>query len=480
MHTDTRLQHKKLAVFFGTELWERYGFYIVQSLLTLFLALNYGWEDENIYLLTGSFTALTYLSPLVGGFIADRLLGQKISIISGIIILIISYCGLAASHSILTLEATLAGIAVGTGLLKPNISSLLGNIYPPDSPKKESGFTIFYMGITSGIILGTTFPSIIYQHFGWSLAFASAVLGMVFSLSIFLFGMLRYKLKDYHNPILTTGKVLSALAAMSSLWILAFLVLLYPDFANIAFGLIVLWSAGYILYSASHESKEQAKKTLTIGLLCIMSVIFWAFYFQMFTSLTLFIARLVQPEFLGMLFPAPYYVSVQSIGMLVFGYVLAKLYVYQNPLKQEISMGKKFLASVFLMTLAYGLIAFIANTTHTGNLISPLWLIPAYLLISLAELLLSPTGLCAITVMSDHKKVSTMMGIFFVSLGTGAFLSGKLASLAAITPGETSLAVVSADYGEAFMQLFAILCGAFLFCIILFMIIRHLFPGSRG
>lgn len=466
---------KKLAVFFGTELWERYGFYIVQSLLTLFLAIHYGWEDEKIYLLTGSFTALVYLTPVIGGWIADRLLGQKISIITGTIILFISYCALSFSHTIFSLEATLAGVAVGTGLLKPNISSLLGKIYPLDSPDRESGFTIFYMGITTGIILGTTVPSIIYEHFGWSFAFASAALGMLFSLSIFLYGMIQYQFKNYHNPTLTKTNLLKALITLAVIWSIAFLILLYPDFASLAFGLVVLGSGAYIIYSASHESPEQAKKTLTIGLLCIMSILFWAFYFQMFTSLTLFIARLVKPSLFGMLFPPPYYVSIQSIGMLIFGYFLAKNRIFHNSPHQEVAIGKKFLAAVFLMMTAYGLIAFVANVVNYHTLIAPLWLIPPYLMISLAELLLSPTGLSAVTILADHKKVSTMMGIFFVSLGIGAFLSGKLAQLTAIAHGETNLTVLRADYGHAFLQLFGIISVAFLFCIILFWVIEKMF-----
>ncbi len=167
---------KSLRIFFATEMWERYGFYVVQSLLALYLALHFKWPDKQIYSLVGSFTALTYLSPLVGGWIADKLIGQKKAILLGILILGFSYCLLAWLTTATALTVSLAAIAVGTGLVKPNISSLLGNEYPQGSAKRESGFTIFYMGITSGIVLGTTLPSELSTHYSWATAFFSAAL----------------------------------------------------------------------------------------------------------------------------------------------------------------------------------------------------------------------------------------------------------------------------------------------------------------
>lgn len=119
-----------LRVFFATEMWERYGFYVVQTLLALYLVLHFKWPDKQVYALVGSFTALTYMSPLVGGWIADHLLGQKRTILTGAVVLLLSYLGLSLIKSDHLLNLSLAGIAVGTGLLKPNISSLLGNEYP--------------------------------------------------------------------------------------------------------------------------------------------------------------------------------------------------------------------------------------------------------------------------------------------------------------------------------------------------------------
>ncbi|MDR3503829.1 MAG: oligopeptide:H+ symporter [Legionella sp.] len=465
---------KSLGTYFATEMWERYGFYVVQSLLALYLALHFKWPDKQIYALVGSFTALTYLSPVVGGWIADKLIGQKRSVLLGAVVLFISYCLLSSVDSVNILTASLAGIAVGTGLLKPNISSLLGNEYLQGSARRESGFTIFYMGITSGIILGTTLPSILNEHFGWAASFTSAAIGMVIAFLVFSFGIKKYQIKDYNPFVFQFKKIVIAFLLLVFLWGLSFYILNSPKLANVVFGLVVLFSAGYISYAVSGENANQSRQTLVIGLLCIISVVFWAFYFQMFMSLTLFISRVVEPTFCGIQFPAPYYVTIQSIGMLVIGYFLAKRNQQLNLIERGLSIGRKFLFAIFITTAAYAVITLVTNFTERTALLFPLLIIPAYLMFSLAELLLSPVGLSAITLLADKNKVSTMMGIFFVSLGIGGFLSGKLASLTSIPTGETNIAVLKSLYAAAFTQQLGILFIAALGCLVLFAVIKFL------
>ncbi|MDR3441899.1 MAG: peptide MFS transporter [Legionella sp.] len=474
MHHYPDKHPKSLRVFFATEMWERYGFYVVQSLLALYLALHFKWPDKQIYALVGSFTALTYLSPVVGGWIADKLIGQKRAVLLGAFVLFISYCLLSLVDNTTALTASLAGIAVGTGLLKPNISSLLGNEYLLNSPRRESGFTIFYMGITTGIVLGTILPSILKDHYGWTASFISAALGMIIAFMVFLVGVRKYKIRDYNPFSFQAKKIALALGLMIALWALSFYILNSPQLANLIFGLVVVFSTGYILHSVNGEHANQSRQTLVIGLLCIISVVFWSFYFQIFMSLTLFISRVVEPTFLGIQFPAPYYVTIQSIGMLLIGYFLAKKNPQLNLMERGLSISRKFLCSIFIITLAYGSIVFVTRVTDNNALLPPLLIIPAYLMFSLAELLLSPVGLSAITLLADKNKVSTMMGIFFVSLGIGGFLSGKLSSLTAIPDGETNIATLKALYATAFTQQLGILFIATLGCLVLYAVIKFL------
>jgi POT family proton-dependent oligopeptide transporter len=465
---------KSLRIFFATEMWERYGFYVVQSLLALYLSLYFRWPDEQTYTLVGSFTALTYLSPLIGGWIADKLIGQKRAILLGGVILFFSYCLLSTIDKVIVLNAALAGIAVGTGLLKPNISSLLGNEYLVSSARRESGFTIFYMGITSGIILGTTLPSILTDHFGWAASFASAAGGIIIAVVVFSLGIKLYKIRDYNPFVFQFKKVFLAFVLIVLLWISSFYILSSPQLANLIFGLVSLFSAGYVVYSVHAEPANQSRQTLVIGLLCIISVVFWVFYFQMFMSLTLFISRVVEPIFLGFEFPPPYYVTIQSIAMLVIGYFLARKNPKLNLIEHSLSSARKFLYAIFIITAAYAIIAFVTYATDKSVLLSPLLIIPAYCMFSLAELLISPVGLSVITLLADKNKVSTMVGIFFVSLGIGGFLSGKLASLAAIPYGETNIALLKTLYASAFSQQLGILFFASLGCLVLFAVIKFL------
>ncbi|RUQ81893.1 peptide MFS transporter [Legionella septentrionalis] len=471
-----------LKIFFATEMWERYGFYIVQTLLALYLVMYFGWEDDRVYPLVGSFTALTYLSPVIGGWIADHLLGQKRSIMLGAGILFCSYLSLSFLTSASGLTLSLAGIAVGTGLLKPNISSLLGNEYPVGSPNRERGFTIFYMGITTGIILGSTLPSYIQSYFGWSASFLSSTIGMLIAAYTFAYGVRHYGIKDYSDYPLTFKNVLYASLLILFMWQGAFYILKNPKLADALFTIIGLLSLGYLILTISQESKLQARQTLIIGLLCLISVMFWAFYFQMFLSLTLFLKRVVQPTLFGMPFPPPYFVAVQSLGMIVFGLFLARSQKQTTLSQYSIRVGNKFLLAMLFMVAAYLLITMVCRFNIGIALLSPLFFIPAYLLISMAELLLSPVGLSAITILSCHKKVSTMMGIFFVSLGLGGFLSGKLAAITAISKGELdrlSNLELKVHYAATFSELLYILLGATIICFALNRIIKFLLTAPN-
>lgn len=482
MQTIQSAHPPSLKIFFATEMWERYGFYVVQTLLALYLSMHFDWDDSQIYPLVGSFTALTYLSPVIGGWIADHLLGQKRSIIAGIAILFLSYLILGLMDSSHGLTFSLAGIAVGTGLLKPNISSLLGNEYQAGSPNRERGFTIFYMGITTGIILGTTLPSYIQNYFGWGFAFWSATIGMIIACIVFVFGITYYRIKDYSTYEHQLSQVFYALLLVVFLWVFSYYILYHPNLAEALFTIIALFSLLYLFNTLKSESKKQARNTMVIGLLCLISVMFWSFYFQMFLSLTLFLKRVVQPELFGMPFPPPYYVAVQSIGMILFGLFLGRNRKRATHAKHTAEVGNKFLSAMFFMALAYFLITLICHFNQDQTLLSPLYFIPAYLMISIAELLLSPVGLSAITTLSSPQKVSTMMGIFFVSLGLGGFLSGKLAGLTAIGAKQLeslSIAGIKAHYAEAFTHLFYILLAATVICVFLNLIIKHLMQAPR-
>ena len=458
-------------------MWERYGFYVVQTLLVLYLVTYHNWDDVDTYPIIGAFTALTYLSPVIGGWIADHLLGQKRSILLGAILLLGSYVFMGYFLSINGLMFSLAGIAVGTGLLKPNISSLLGHEYPERSPIRERGFTIFYLGITSGIIFGTILPSFLQRYLDWSAAFYSAAFGMTAASIIFTFGIFYFKIKDYTRYKHNIGQLLKAILFVISLFFISHYILKHAAIANILFCTIGVFSAGYLLSTIKQESGFQAKQTIIIGILCLISIMFWTFYFQMFSSIMVFLKRVSEPTLFGIAFPPPYYVAIQSFGMILFGFFLGRKQEKSNTKKRISQAGNKFVIAMVLMCIAYSLLCFFSNL-DTGNLlISPLYFIPAYLVISMAELFLSPVGLSSMTLLASPNKVSTMMGIFFVSLGLGGYLSGKLATVAAIPKAELdtlNLIQLKAIYAQSFKEMFLLLMMATLISILLNLYIKKL------
>ncbi|CAM4509386.1 MAG: Dipeptide and tripeptide permease A [Legionella sp.] len=474
MNIIERNHPKSLRIFFATEMWERYGFYVVQTLLALYLAKHFNWNDKDIYALVSSFTALTYVSPVLGGWVADRFLGQKRTIIAGGIILLCCYLILGLIDSNNTLIGSLAGIAVGTGLFKPNISSLLGSEYPDNSNQRENGFTIFYMGITLGIIFGCTVPNHLNFYFGWSVSFTSASVGMLLGLLVFIWGIFKYQIEDYTTYEYQFKNIILASLILIALWIGALCILAYTTLANFAFIGIVLLSIGYFAYTIKEQTSYDARKTMVIGLLCIISVVFWAFYFQMFLSFTLFLSRVVEQSLFGLQFPPPYYVSIQSFGAIVLGLYLSRRKYNTATEHMGIQSANKFLLSMCFMTAAFLTLTVICRTSNSDMLLSPLLFIPIYLMISLAELLLYPIGLSIVTVLAPRNKVSTMTGIFFVSLGVGSFLAGKLAELAAVSQQRAALPFLKTHYAAAFTTITCLLIVALGISFILNQIIRRL------
>lgn len=483
MFENARTSTKILTVFCATEMWERYGFYVVQALLALYLSLHLQIGDAKTYALVGSFTALTYISPIIGGWIADNFLGQKKAVLTGAVLLSLSYIVISFATSLDFLLFSLALIATGTGLLKPNISALLGRQYSAGDPKRNSGFTIFYLGLTTGIILGTVLPIQLQNIFGWKTCFFSAAIGAAFAFFVFFYGIRTLNIQEYATPkndMWINWCVASVIMALS--FIVYFMVLRHPGVANLFFLAVVILATGIVLRVAKKEKDDQRYKTLSLLLLFTISALFWAFYFEMFLVLTLFITRIVEPTILGINFPAPYYVSVQSIGMIIFGIFLSKLWAKMRDKNVAYATSLKFTLAILFIFLAYLIILFLVSTNQSSLLISGWPLLGAYLMISLAELLLSPIGLSVVTQLASEKVVSTMMGIFFVSLGIGGFLSGKLAKFAVIDNKAASVIQMKAQYLSGFQALVTILLGVFiltcLFSYIIKRLTQHILPET--
>ena len=443
-------QPKALVPLFITELWERYGFYVVQSLLTLFLSIHLNLSNTKTYSIVGTFTALSYITPMIGGVIADKLIGQKLCVIFGCATLLISYIILATTYgSLEALYVSLSGVTVGTGLLKPNIACLVGTLYTKNDPRRDGGFSIYYAGMALGILLGTTIPYNLQEYLGWTVTFISPAIVMVIALAIFLLAIQKYNLKNYNNAQVKVYNVFIAIVLSLATWIVSFILLDFPFIALLFFISIATISIFIVLYIAFYEEKKQKVRTVSFLILCFLSVLYWMLYFQMFLSLTLFIYHCVDSHLLGINIHPTYYIALESLGLIIIGPLLAPIFSRFYLKNDCMDSALKFLIAFIFIIIAFLCILLSIGTSSGEALISPTWLIIAFILVSFSEIFLSPVGLSMSTKLVRPSIVGLMVGVFFMSLGVGGYLAGSLASVSNLSAHD-SIIVMKNTYMHAF------------------------------
>jgi POT family proton-dependent oligopeptide transporter len=459
----TRRRHPKaLPYLFLTEMWERFGFYVVQGMLVLYMSKGYGFSDEKSFTISGFFMALVYVSPMVGGYLADRILGFKQAIIWGAVFLIIGY-GLLAEPSTKVFYVGLATIVVGNGLFKPNISTLLGALYPPGDTARDVGFTIFYIGINLGVLLAGTSSGYIKDHYGWHAGFGLASIGLMIGLITFAAGLkwgeIHYKnaqtlIKSkffLSRPLLITYCLLT-IAAMSAILQNTFLSKWLLPIA----GIVLLF---FVFILAYKQEPRERDRLLILNILIISSVIFWMIFLQLFFSATLFIERLVNREAFGIQIPTTVFYSLESAYVILFGPIMAILWDILSRINQNPSSFLKFVLALVLAGLGFLVLAISTSYPDANHLVSPLWVLLSYFLITVGELLLSPIGLSAVTLLSPPHLTGMMMGIWFVALGLGGYFAGVLAKLSCVPENITNVATLLPIYHHAFMAYFWLAAG---------------------
>lgn len=437
MKSATGHHPKALPFLFLTEMWERFGFYVVQGMLVLYMTRSFGFPDDKSYTILGTFTALAYIAPMLGGFLADAFLGFKQAILWGGVFLIVGYALMA-----LPLENTfylaLAIIIVGTGLFKPNISSLLGALYSPGDTSRDSGFTIFYIGINLGVFLAGISSGAVKDHFGWHAGFALASVGLVIGLITFgvgvKWGEMNLKMRSelikpqtvfLSKPMLIVYCILSAMAISFLLQNTILGQWLLPSF-----GVVLI---GFMFALAFRQEPEARKKLITLNILIISSIVFWMIYWQMFFSVNLFIDRLIDKKVFGINIPTTAFYTLESVFIILMGPGLAWSWQTLNMSNRNPSPLLKFILAIFFIGLGFLVLAFSTYFYNSQCLVNPAWFILSYLLITIGEMLLSPIGLAAVTMLSPPRLMGMMMGIWFVALGFGGEFAGWLAKLSSIS-----------------------------------------------
>ena len=449
------LQHQKqlfgqpigLFILFFTEMWERFSFYGMKALLIFYLTKYHLFSDDAGNLLIGSYAALVYAVPVIGGFIADKYLGFRKAIVFGGVLLVLGHLGMAyegnAATQSMTGEITrdeqalqffyfsLALIILGVGFLKANISSLVGELYEVGDKRRDSGFTIFYMGINLGSFLATIICVWLGEEYGWSYGFGSAGVGMLLGLVIFVYGKNYLNGKgESTNPELLDKKIIG----VKTEWIIYIVSLLsvfvfwqmVQSHEIVSSSLMVAGalSAAYIIYySVSKVDKKAREQLFALTILIVFTIIFWALFEQAYTSLNLFADRVLDRGDI----PAGNFLSLNALFIILLAPVFAWLWVKLG--KYNPNTAVKFSLALMLVGLGFGSLVLGINLSDMGK-VGMIWLVITYFLHTCGELCLSPVGLSAVTKLSPPKIVGFMMGVWFLATASSEFIASVLANIA--------------------------------------------------
>lgn len=434
-----------LGLLFVTEMWERFSYYGMRALLVLYLVNALGWDSARAANLYGTYTMLVFLTPLIGGYLADRLIGTRRSLVVGGILISLGHFSLAFPGMTM-FYIGLGLIIAGTGFFKPNVSTMVGQIYRDGDQRRDSGFTIFYMGINSGAFLGPIICGYLAQSpsYGWHWGFAAAGVGMVLGLIVYL------ALRDKYLPGIGVAPTRSREPVAVSGPAAEMNRTTFRDGAVGAIGgalLLGLGSSGSLLgvlmgaviggalaISVFGSSGEERKRVIALFIVVFFVIFFWAAYEQAGSSMNLFADKNTNLQVGSFHIPSTWFQSVNALGILIFAPIFAYLWMRLSRRDREPSTALKMALGLFLLGTGFVFMMIGGARADTGILVSPLWLIAAYTLHTWGELCLSPVGLSYVTKVAPARFASLLMGAWFLANAAANKIAGWLASFAPV-PG---------------------------------------------
>jgi POT family proton-dependent oligopeptide transporter len=422
-----------LSTLFFTEMWERFSYYGMRAFLILYMVNALGFSDQHAGSIYGTYTSSAWAAAIVGGIIADRWLGQYRSVLIGGIIIALGHFTLAF-HPLPFFYAGLTLIVIGTGLLKPNVSGIVGALYEPGDARRDSGFSIFYMGINLGAFIGPIIAGGLAQKVDWHLGFACAGIGMTLGLVQYVLGRRRLqpaieRLAAHPKPAPVAATAASANA---------------PE----AVGLL-----GF--------TRTEWKRIGAMAVFFVFAAIFWGAYEQAGSSLNLFGDRYTTLRILGFSFPSSWYVGIQALFVILLAPAFAWLWIrlgrYEPTTPTKFAFGLFFVGVSFLFLLIPA--TAIEQSLGAGGAalrVSPFWLVGCYFIQELGELSLSPVGLSVFTKLSPVKIVGMMLGVWFLADAVGNKVAGYAAGFISSAPLPQLFGVVGGVCVGASLIAFAI------------------------
>ena len=399
-----------LSTLFFTEMWERFSYYGMRAFLILYMTApaaqgGLAFPDADAASIYGTYTGSVWAAAILGGLIADRGLGQYRSVLIGGIVIAAGHFTLAFK-SLPFFYAGLAFIVIGTGLLKPNVSTMVGSLYQPGDSRRDAGFSIFYMGINLGAFLGPLIAGWLAQRVDWHIGFASAGVGMALGLTQYVLG--RDRLRPALDQLSTQRRAADAKRTHGG------------------FG------------------SAEWKRIGAVLVFFVFASLFWGAYEQAGSTLNLFADRYTRLSVFGFSFPSSWFQSVPAAFVIIMAPIMAWLWVRLGP--REPSSPAKFVLGLFFAGLAFLLLVPAGRMAQSGPgiLVSPLWLVAAYLVEEIGELSLSPVGLSVVTKLAPARILGVMMGVWFLASAVGNKLAGWTAGFFSTLPLPTLFGAVAA------------------------------------
>ena len=451
-----------LSTLFFTETFERFSYYGMRALLILFMtapaaAGGLAFDTATAGAVYGLYTSMVYMTTLPGGWIADRFTGQRRAVLYGGILIACGHFSMAfPSLGMFYFGLTL--IVIGTGLLKGNVSVIVGGLYAADDKRRDAGFSIFYMGINLGAFVAPLICGYLGQRVNWHVGFATAGVGMVIGLVQYVLGA-KYLGDAGLRPAPSTPAETELLRSRIRLVsIIGLPVLIAFAFAALA-GVLdvtakqVADAAGAMLlvitvvlfawlFFAVQWTADERKRLYAIALFFVAATLFWSEFEQAGSTLNLFADRATRNEILGWAFPSSYFQSVQPLAIISFAPVFAWLWLRLG--RREPSSPAKFALGLFFVGAGFVVLAVASMLAAAGTRVSPMWLVVTYVLHAFGELSLSPVGLSAMTRLTPARVAGLMMGVWFLALSAGNFIGGRLSALYGSMPLVQLFGVVGA------------------------------------
>jgi POT family proton-dependent oligopeptide transporter len=425
-----------LATLFLTEVGERFTYYGMRAILILFMVETLskgglGLDDRTANAVYGLYQASTYLLSLLGGWIADRLIGQQRAVFMGGLLIVLGNAMLTLVQPTVFFSG-LTVIVLGVGLLKPNVSAVVAQLYPEGGARRDAGFSIFYMGINLGALVGSWLVPIVATAYGWSAGFALPAIGMAL-------GLVQFRLtRHYLGTAGATAPgrraswwpVAAFLALVAGLGVLALAGRLELDPVAISFGanwIMIALVAGYFAYLLLFAGLDRAERSRAWAMvaLVVACAMFWAGYEQAGASFNLFAERYTERDVLGWLMPAGVLQAVNPLFIVVFAPVFAALWVNLGRRMLEPSAPAKFGLGLLFMGAGFLIMFAAAGYVLQGQKVAATWLIMTYLLHTFGELCLSPVGLSSMTKLAPPRFVGQILGVWFLATAIGVNLAGQ-------------------------------------------------------